>query len=788
MWVMKVPVVRRASGSNRLLEHIGMGSYQDVTNRQALSLMKIITIIIKYHERPTRESAHSSKQAIEPMDEQSSFSDDGMSYNQREYLAYELDSELAGLSDLDQILEQTINHLVVVLGYYYAHIYLYDGNDSLTMAYGYGEIGHFMKEAGHKIPLSAMPSLVARAARDRVPIIVGNVEAIPEHLPNPLLPDTRAEIAVPLYFGKRLLGVLDAQHDGYDAFSAVEVRILEIVADLLTEALSDAEAMNTEGATTEQSSSIPHAVNDRSSEDDQLGFTDYAAAFAHLIMNPEVEPPLTIGIYGTWGTGKTFLLNEIKKHIAMQWKQRVNPTRKNKKLRPLIVHFNAWTYNGSDMLWAGLVEQLFRAIERRMGRVGKQLFTVRRNFRKQRRVIANKGLLYVSFIIAVVVSFILILQNLALQQIVKIVTVLSITVIFALWREFAPILGTLQSSQIAKLFDREHYDEERGLMARIREDVEAMTEALNGTRMVVFIDDLDRCKPERAIEVLEAIHLLLDEGVFFVFLAIDVRVITSFIEGAYGKNFGRAGISGYKYLDKIVQIPFSIPPARTEQMRNYLNSLIDAKNEMTSTLSDWKHYDIEETVSPPPFVRTRPESSRFRDREREDPSFKPTDKLLKTRQQLEEVSFTLLEGKTLRTLQRYLDPNPRHIKRLVNIYRLVRTLALNRGMSSNRIHPKKVLSWLVLTQQWPQIMSELLIELEHCRDQVQNLTELYNWSMRKRTLEDLHRASDHDVSKFSELIRYCHFINIRDIGRLQQLTGLFDPAIAPEETLKTTEP
>jgi hypothetical protein len=57
------------------------------------------------------------------------------------------------------------------------------------------------------------------------------------------------------------------------------------------------------------------AANDTVAVEDQLGFAHYVDAFAQLIVAPDTHPPLTIGIYGSWGMGKSFLLHHIEQRL-----------------------------------------------------------------------------------------------------------------------------------------------------------------------------------------------------------------------------------------------------------------------------------------------------------------------------------------------------------------------------------------------------------------------------------------------------------------------------------------
>ena len=78
-------------------------------------------------------------------------------------------------------------------------------------------------------------------------------------------------------------------------------------------------------------------------------------------------------------------------------------------------------------------------------------------------------------------------------------------------------------------------------------------------KLVIFVDDLDRCEPAKAVEVLQSLVLLIENTPFVIFLAIDPRIVVTAIESVNKKFFSETGVTGCEYLDKIVQIPFSIP-------------------------------------------------------------------------------------------------------------------------------------------------------------------------------------------------------------------------------------
>ena len=153
------------------------------------------------------------------------------------------------------------------------------------------------------------------------------------------------------------------------------------------------------------------------------------------------------------------------------------------------------------------------------------------------------------------------------------------------------------------------YREFRGLIGQVRSDLERLAESLDRARgewkisrssaaaplerIVLYIDDLDRCPPPRVVEVLEAIHLMLTLDLFVVVVAVDARWLITSLECHYQEMFGAvkdptampaaevpypapdAGpASPVDYLDKIFQIPYVLAPPPPEAMESYMAWLL----------------------------------------------------------------------------------------------------------------------------------------------------------------------------------------------------------------------
>ena len=142
----------------------------------------------------------------------------------------------------DKLLTQVVELTKANFGLYHAHIYLLnEAGDTLVLAAGAGEPGAQMVAQGWQIAANSETSLVARAARTHEGVIVNDVQEAPDFLANPLLPDTRSELAVPLIAGERVLGVLDVQSDEVGHFTQQDITIQTTLAGQIATALQNAQ-------------------------------------------------------------------------------------------------------------------------------------------------------------------------------------------------------------------------------------------------------------------------------------------------------------------------------------------------------------------------------------------------------------------------------------------------------------------------------------------------------------------------------------------------------------------
>jgi PAS domain S-box-containing protein len=153
----------------------------------------------------------------------------------------EISTSVAATLDAEKLLQDVVDLAWANFELYHVHLYLLnDAGDMLVLAAGAGTVGAKMVAAGHRIALNNEKSLVARSARTRQGLILNNVHDVEGYLPNPLLPDTQSELAVPLIAGNQVIGVFDIQSEELEHFTPQDINIQTTLASQVATALQNA--------------------------------------------------------------------------------------------------------------------------------------------------------------------------------------------------------------------------------------------------------------------------------------------------------------------------------------------------------------------------------------------------------------------------------------------------------------------------------------------------------------------------------------------------------------------
>lgn len=140
---------------------------------------------------------------------------------------------------------------------------------------------------------------------------------------------------------------------------------------------------------------------------------------------------------------------------------------------------------------------------------------------------------------------------------------------------------------IAKKIDPEEYEKNLGIVHKVQQDLQLLSDGMldsrqseifpRGTpRIVLFVDDLDRCEQDTVVEVIEALQLLVKTKLFVAVVAIDPRYVSLSIEKHYkGILDPHIPPSGMDFLEKIIQVPFRLPGVGQESVDSFIDSQID---------------------------------------------------------------------------------------------------------------------------------------------------------------------------------------------------------------------
>lgn len=247
--------------------------------------------------------------------------------------------------------------------------------------------------------------------------------------------------------------------------------------------------------------------------EDKFGFKFYADLLAHSIRDTQ-ELPFCIGIFAEWGAGKSSLMNMIQSSLEGS-------------LGTKTIWFNPWKYDKKEDLWNALIQSILYKIAEDNSSGDSVKVEAKKLAKATSWLMLKKGVSAVT----------------------------------------GGILGESDLENFKNAWSKQdelHYSH----INKFEEGFEKVINLYTGNgKLVVFIDDLDRCLPQNAITVLESLKLFIGNAKCVFVLGMDHVVIEEGITFKFGEKIK---FSGRDYLDKIIQVPFYLPPVPFGKLRESL--------------------------------------------------------------------------------------------------------------------------------------------------------------------------------------------------------------------------
>jgi len=297
--------------------------------------------------------------------------------------------------------------------------------------------------------------------------------------------------------------------------------------------------------------------SDNETDVDLLQFKYLATSVMRIIGMPHLLPT-TIGIFGDWGTGKSSLIKMVEKDLSAD-------------ASTLCLTFSGWLFEDYEDAKTALMGSILDAIEERI-KADESL--LKKNDKLLRKLVKRVNWLQLAgmagrYVLPAAVGLPhMSVANLGVDLLSRLSMMPS-----ALAEKFKE--KGIDAIEVEKLL-KESSDTPEDVRRDIRDfrnDFAELLRQSNIERLVVFIDDLDRCNTDTILDTLEAIKLFLFvPGTAFI-LSADERLIQYAVRRRFPELPGTDAEVGRDYLEKLVQFPIRLPPLGGAEIESYINIL-----------------------------------------------------------------------------------------------------------------------------------------------------------------------------------------------------------------------
>lgn len=286
---------------------------------------------------------------------------------------------------------------------------------------------------------------------------------------------------------------------------------------------------------------------------DYLSFDYLVKAVEDIVMDDTLTPS-TIGVYGDWGSGKSSLMQMVEKALVEKYKKEV-----------VCIHFNGWLFEGYEdakTAFCGTILEELRKHKTIPSKVKGQITSLLKKI-DGKKILMKGGSIALDVLLTGGIS-----------------SLASLTVdsIASTLKNKIEGVNADDIREALKDFKKDSENKKREEVKNFQKDFELILKESNIKRMVVFVDELDRCKPDTVLDIFEAMRLFLFvKGSSFV-IGADSRLIDYAIKSRYKNIPGNNLDISKEYLEKLIQYPVTIPQLDKNELEKYLTCLLLEKD------------------------------------------------------------------------------------------------------------------------------------------------------------------------------------------------------------------
>lgn len=429
--------------------------------------------------------------------------------------------------------------------------------------------------------------------------------------------------------------------------------------------------------------------SDIETQSDYLNYLEVAEVVSEILLDPGMRP-VSVGIFGTWGTGKSSLLNLIEADLTERAENDV-----------VVIRFDAWLYQGFDDARAALMDVIARALyeeaKKDAGLIG----------------LAKRLLARVNTVRTLGLAIEVTAAAHGLPMFGAGARAIGAIADYAAGNPGEKDAKALAEGgkAVRDLVDPEQKKSPPEEIDAFRQEFGELLTKL-GKTMVVFVDNLDRCLPTQTIHTLEALRLFL----FMESSAFVVAADEDMVRHSVSQHFRDADARHVKdYLDKLIQVPVRVPRLGVAEIRAYLFMLFatasDAKPDVVEQLRGRLEANLRMSWSEGPLSIDEALGV-----------LGEVGKGLRSSFDVADRMAVLLAGAPL------VDGNPRIVKRMLNVVRLRSRIAERRKMPVDEqmvakfalfercVDPSAITKMYALINAAPSGKPDIIVDLEKLRD------------------------------------------------------------------------